>query len=69
MLEGFAACAGSPTKNVRQGLATLLLDLAVLLGKLPAEELEFKAQILGLALELLNTTPTDDVETRFRRAS
>lgn len=45
LLDAFAAAAASPNKNVRVGLATLLLNLAVLLGKIPAEELEFKAKV------------------------
>ncbi len=53
LLDGYAGCAASPNKNVRQGLATLLVNLAVLLGKVAAEELEFKARV-GIHFRLEN---------------
>lgn len=45
LLDTFARCTSSGNKNVRQGIAALLVNLAVLLGKIPAEELEFKARV------------------------
>jgi hypothetical protein len=133
LLDCFACCAASPNKNVRQGLATLLVNYAVMLSKLASAELEFKSrvsrtllasgwaaapmgchdfavvlchqpaapspgclygparqsrvvssthstrlscacwaappplvQLLALAVELLNSSPADDTETRFR---
>ncbi|PRW44412.1 phospholipase A-2-activating [Chlorella sorokiniana] len=66
VLDAFAPCATSPNKNVRQGLATLLVNYAVMLSKLASHELEFKSRMLGLAVELLNSSPVDDVETRYR---
>ncbi|KAL4433027.1 hypothetical protein ABPG77_006454 [Micractinium sp. CCAP 211/92] len=66
MLDCFARCACSPNKTVRQGLATLLVNYAVMLSKLASDELEFKSRLLVLAVEVLNASPADDVETRFR---
>ncbi len=45
MLDCFARCACSPNKTVRQGLATLLVNYAVMLSKLASDELEFKSRV------------------------
>ena len=45
LLDACAPCAASPSKNVRQGLATLLVNYAVMLSKLASLELEFKARV------------------------
>ena len=45
LLECFAGCATSPNKNVRQGVATLLVNYAVWLCKLASAELEFKSRV------------------------
>lgn len=45
VLDAFAPCAASPNKNVRQGLATLLVNYAVMLSKLASLELEFKSRV------------------------
>lgn len=45
LLDCFARCAGSPNKNVRQGLATLLVNYAVMLSKLASDELQFKSRV------------------------
>lgn len=45
LLEAAAPCATSPNKNVRQGLATLLVNYAVMLSKLASAELEFKSRV------------------------
>jgi hypothetical protein len=66
LLECVGAAASSPNKNVRQGLATLLVNYAVWLCKLASSELEFKSRLLVLAVEVLNASPADDVETRYR---
>ncbi|KAL4428166.1 hypothetical protein ABPG75_002255 [Micractinium tetrahymenae] len=66
LLDCFARCTSSPSKNVRQGLATLLVNYAVMLSKLAGDELEFKSRLLVLAVEVLNASPGDDAETRFR---
>ncbi|KAI3428691.1 hypothetical protein D9Q98_007514 [Chlorella vulgaris] len=66
LLECVGAAASSSNKNVRQGLATLLVNYAVWLCKLASSELEFKSRLLVLAVEVLNASPADDVETRYR---
>lgn len=48
LLDCFARCASSANKNVRQGLATLLLNYAVMLSKLASDELEFKSRVSAL---------------------
>lgn len=45
LLDAAAPCAASPSKNVRQGVATLLVNYAVLLSKMASLELEFKARV------------------------
>lgn len=45
VLDTFAPCAASPNKNVRQGLATLLVNYAVMLSKLASLEVEFKSRV------------------------
>ncbi|PSC75649.1 phospholipase A-2-activating [Micractinium conductrix] len=66
LLEALDPAAASPNKNVRQGLATLLVNYSVMLAKLASSELEFKSRVLVLAVELLNASPADDAETRYR---
>ena len=66
LLAAFAPCAASPNKKVRQGLATLLVNLGVVLSRMVGDELELKASMLRLASELLAASPAEDVETRFR---
>lgn len=52
LLDCFAQAAGSPSKNVRQGLATLLVNYAVWLCKLASAELEFKSRVSAGALRV-----------------
>lgn len=47
VLDSFAPCATSPNKNVRQGLATLLVNYSAMLSKLASLELEFKSRVGG----------------------
>jgi hypothetical protein len=64
-LSGGAAAAGGAGLSEEQ-LATLLVNYAVWLSKLASAELEFKGRLLGLAVEVLNASPADDTETRYR---
>jgi phospholipase A-2-activating protein len=66
LLAAAAGAAGSGAKGVRQGLATLLVNLAVVLARVVRDELEVKANMLALAGALLVATPADDPETRYR---
>ena len=45
LLEALDPAAASPNKNVRQGLATLLVNYSVMLAKLASSELEFKSRV------------------------
>ena len=66
MLGLAAPCASSSTKGVRLGLATLLVNVALALNKLPGDELEGKVQVVALAGALLGACPAEDIEPRYR---
>ena len=61
-----APCVSSTTKGVRLGAATLLVNVALALTKLPGDELESKSQVVALAIALLGACPGDDEEPRYR---
>jgi phospholipase A-2-activating protein len=61
-----APCVTSSTKGVRLGAATLLINVALALTKLPGDEIESKSQVVALAASLLAACPSGDEEPRYR---
>jgi len=66
LLSFVALCVTSPTKGVRLGAATLLINIALALTKLPGDEIEGKSQVVALAASLLDACPSEDEEPRYR---
>jgi phospholipase A-2-activating protein len=61
-----AQCVTSSTKGVRLGAATLLVNIALALNKLPGDELVGKSQVVALAAALLGACPAEDEEPQYR---
>ncbi len=61
-----APCAASQTKGVRLGLATLLVNVALALTKLPGDELQAKFEVVALGAALLGVCPSSDEDARYR---
>lgn len=76
LLDAIGPLASVGAKKVRLALATVLFNLAVMLSKLPSDELETKFKLIGVAVKLMETVVAennssssnnnDDVETCWR---
>jgi len=70
VLTHCASCAASPVKNVRLAAATLLLNVALMLNKLPGDELQAKTALVETARMVFTAhqTLTDEDEEVLYRA-
>jgi len=60
LLDAIGPLASVGAKKVRLALAAVLFNLAVMLSKLPSDELETKFKLIGVAIKLMETVVADN---------
>ncbi|GAX81885.1 hypothetical protein CEUSTIGMA_g9313.t1 [Chlamydomonas eustigma] len=66
LLDAFSSCCTSTNKAVRLSMSSLLYNFAVNCNISNSGDAELKLQVLSAAIEMLSSTPSEDVDTLFR---